>query len=460
MGLRGKTMNTINKRNPPPSPPALPVLGNFLDIARDGLLETVQNLQSKYGDVVKIRFGTRDVYLFAHPDAIEHVLLNNAKNYRKANFAKGRSSFLGRSILNSDGEFWRNNRRMMQPAFHHKRIQGYFETILARAEHLVTSWHDGKTLDITQDMKRITLEIAVKCLFGVDVVEKIERLNRAFEIGTKQFTALSERPIALPEWFPIPENARYRRSIAELDALMYNLIAERRSSGTQTPDLLSMLLETRNEQGIGMNDRQVRDEMVTLFFAGHDTTALTLTYTWHLLATHAEVESRLHSELEQVLQGRNPTLESLRTLPYLSAVIKEVMRIYPTVWGMFRQANHDDVVAGQFVPARATVLVSQWLTQRDPRWFEHPNDFNPERWLETNQHGSLEQRLPKYAYFPFGGGPRICIGNSLALMEMQVLIALIAQRYQLKRDSHQKLELRPGITVQPKHSVNVLLQAR
>jgi cytochrome P450 len=322
------------------------------------------------------------------------------------------------------------------------------------AERMVAAWQDGEERDAHQEMMQLTLQIVGKTLFDADVSSDAHEIGKTITL-LLDFSSDFRRLIFTPKWLPTPRNIQTTLAIRRLNKIVYRMIAERRASGRDAGDLLSMLLAARDEDGSQMDDRQLRDETLTLFLAGYETTANLLAWTWWLLATHPSVEKKLQAELDAVLGGRAPTMDDLPRLVYAGQVITESLRLYPPAWGMARLAIADHEIAGYQVPAGTGLAIAQWITQRDPRWFEAPEEFLPERWA-----GDLQKRLPRFAYFPFGGGPRQCIGNMFALMEGTLVLAAVAQKFRLILMPDAQIVPMASITLRPKNGVPVRLQKR
>jgi cytochrome P450 len=357
-------------------------------------------------------------------------------------------------LLTSEGDFWLRQRRLAQPAFHRARIAGYASTMVEYTERLLHEWQDGEERDIHKEMMRLTLQIVGKTLFDADVEHDAQDVGKSLEL-LLEIGADFRRTLFVPQWLPTPTNLRKERAIRQIERVLYRIIAEKRASGRDAGDLLSMLLAAQDEDGSRMTDQQLRDEAITLFLAGHETTANTLSWTWWLLAQNPAVEAKLHAELRTVLAGRAPTLEDLPKLIYTNHVITESMRLYPPAWGTARTAIEDHEIAGYAVPKGSGVSFAQWTVHRDARWYDAPEEFRPERW-----EGDLLKRIPKFAYFPFGGGPRQCIGNSFALMESVLTLATIAQRYRFRLvEGHPVVPL-ASITLRPRYGIRVVLEAR
>jgi cytochrome P450 len=325
---------------------------------------------------------------------------------------------------------------------------------------MLRGWSDGLRLDVQDAMMRLTLEIVAKCLFDADVSGDSADASEAMETVLHCFTARVNKVVPLPQFLPTPTNLRLKKAMRRLDGIIYRFIAERRAAGDQGDrgDLLSMLLQATDpveEGGSGMTDRQLRDEAMTLFMAGHETTANTLAWVWFLLSTHPEVESKLHDEIDEVLPDRPPTFDDLPRLAYAEKVVTEALRLYPTVWLLGREAIEPTEVGGHPVPVGTTVYVSQWVLHRDPRFFDDPLAYRPDRW-----DGGLAKKIPRYAYFPFGGGPRICIGNAFAMMEATLLLAAIARKFRVRVVQPDKVVPLPTMTLRPVGGIEVVLEGR
>jgi cytochrome P450 len=409
----------------------------------------------QYGPVSYARLSGRPHFLLTEPADVERVLISNHHNYTKGEIQAREASLFGNGLLLSEGEFWRSQRRIMQPAFHRRRVEQYAGIMTAATERMLAGWTDGTTRDIHNDMMELTLQIVVEVLFGFDLGDQAHRLAQAFAVVGKHFQVVYDRTFFVPERIPIPGNRRYRKALQALDREVSQIIRRRRTDGGGRDDLLALLLEAWDEQGRPMSDRQLRDEVMGLFLAGHETTAHTLGFAFHLLGHHPEHEARLLAELRQCLGGRSPTVHDLPRLRVTEQVIKEALRLYPAVYSMLREARQDDELGGYHVPAGTTVILPQWVIHRDGRFFRQPERFAPERWTEE-----LERGLPRCAYFPFGAGPRVCIGNSFALMEMRLILPIILQRWHLEPGSAEPLDLMASITTRPRRGIEMVVRAR
>jgi cytochrome P450 len=445
------------KRRPPlkfpPGPERGALDGVFSPFRRDPLT-FLASAARKYGDIVGLRFLHFRTYLISNPDDIEDVLVNHPRKFVKGRVLQANKRLFGNGLLTSEGDFWLRQRRLAQPAFHRTRIASYAQTMVGYTEKMLERWKDGEERDAHQEMMQLTLQIVGKTLFDADVAGDAQEIGRTITL-LLDFSSDFRRLIFTPKWLPTPRNIQTTFAIRRLNKIVYRMIAGRRGSGRDAGDLLSMLLTAQDEDGTRMNDRQLRDETLTLFLAGYETTANLLAWTWWLLATHPEAEKKLHQELDATLAGRAPTMDDLPRLPYTGHILTESLRLYPPAWGMARLAIEDHEIAGYRVPAGTGVAIAQWVVHRDPRWYEAPDEFRPERW-----EGDLQKRLPRFAYFPFGGGPRQCIGNMFALMEATLVLATVAQRFRLRMEAGAEIVPLASITLRPKSGVPVRLESR
>ena len=443
----------------PPGPRNLPFIGNTF-IARREPLSILTGWARKYGDIIHYRFINTPIYILVHPEDIERVLLARSKNFLKGMTARANPELFGNGLLTSDGEFWRRQRRLANPAFHRESITRYAEITIEEGQRLAEQWQSGETRDVHQDMMNVTLRIVLRSLFGVQLEERGRVIERALDVIMRSASGLNAVLSYLH--IPTPLRHRYFRAIDELNEVVYGLIKlgrERLNRGSPATagakDLLTLLLMARDDDGNAMTDQQLRDEVITLLLAGHETTALNLSWTWYLLSSNPEVERRLHSELERILGHRSPEPADLARLTYTDRVLREALRLYPPAWRVWRTPIEPFEVGKFRVPANVNVVLSQWLTHRDPRWFPEPERFAPDRWTEE-----FEARLPRFAYFPFGGGPRVCIGAGFAMMEAILLLATLAKRFRLRLTPGQTIEPMPSITLRPKYGIRMELEAR
>jgi cytochrome P450 len=424
-----------------------------VDFSDDRLAFYTRTAQ-EHGDVAAFRLGPRRCILLSHPDYIEQVLVTESRHFRKHFALRLNRLLLGNGLLSSDGDFWLRQRRLAQPAFLRERVASYGESMVACARRQMAAWRGGETRDLHREMTDLTLEIVAETLFGADVVAETRRVAAALEVAGRTYAARLRRFLLVPEWLPTPTNLRLRSAVRQLDEILYRIIKQRRH-GPGREDLLSLLLRAQDEDGSGMTDQQLRDEAMTLFLAGHETTALLLSWTWYLLAQHPDVEARLLAELRTVLNGRDPTPADLPRLPYAERIITESMRLYPPVHAVGREALRECQIGGYRVPPGTTVFMSQWVMHRDPRFFADPLVFRPDRWIDESI-----KRLPKYAYFPFGGGPRICMGNMFATMEALLVLATVAPRFKFTLVPGHPVRPRAFLTVRPESGIQAVLTRR
>lgn len=438
-------------------PKGLPISGNVLAFRRD-TLKFIRDAAKEYGDVVHFRFGPkRHVYMLNNPDMIKEVLVTKQAHFRKGKGLQVARAVVGDGILTSEGKKHIRQRRLMQPAFHRDRIAGYADAMVRQGVELMEDWKDGEVRDIHQDMMKVTLAIITETMFGKTVKEGADKIGHAIDVGLKYVSTKATSFIDIPLSVPTRSNREFVESSEVLDKTIYGLIEERRKSTGNHTDLLAMLLAARDEDdGQGMTDEQVRDEVMTIFVAGHETTANTMSWIFYLLATHPEAEQKLHDELKSVLGGRLPTVEDIPNLTYVNLIISETLRLYPAAWTINREVVEPVEIGGHTYEPGDTLMMSQYVMHRQEKYFEDPDEFRPERFA-----GDLLKRIPAYAYFPFGGGPRICIGNNFALMEAALLLATIAQRYRLRlAEPDQKVELEPVVTLRPKNGLPMRLEKR
>jgi cytochrome P450 len=417
-------------------------------------------MRDEYGDVVRLRsFPTFFWHLVSHPSGVEQVLQTNQQNYQKGRlFNKPVGLLTGNGLVTSEGEFWRRQRRLVQPAFHRQVVSSYARAATSAAEDMLKRWDayakSGEHFDVAEEMTHLTLRIAGRALFNVDLGERSSEFGGALRVVLEHINFRMLNAFALPEFIPTSRNKRFNKAKRFLDDVVYGIIAASRKQSTDTGDLLSMLMMAKDEEtGEGMTDEQLRDEVMTLLVGGHETGAAALAWTWYLLAKHPEEAGRLRAELDEVLKGRTPTFEDLHNLPYTKMVFDEVLRLYPPAWGQIREAIDEDEISGFRIPAKSIVVVSQYVTHRHPDFWDEPDRFMPERFLP----GNMASR-PRFAYYPFGGGARKCVGNSFALMEAQLVIATVARRYIPRLEPGRRVEMDPTFTLRPLNGLRVTLR--
>ncbi len=446
----GEAHETAGPSPLPPGPRSVPFLGNTVRYVRRDPFRFLPEIASEYGPVVRWEFLGRVVYQVNEPADVEHVLVHNNQNYAKGAVFQRSLAVTGEGLLNADGEVWRRQRRLVQPAFAPDRIAEYGEVMIERTEQLLAGWHEDETHDLYAEMRRLTLEIVALTLLGLDVRDRLDAIGRALD----RIVARSEHTTAsyLPLWAPLPVNRRAERATRVLDEFVSDSIAERRHDpGT---DVISSLLAVDTDRG-GPTDREVRDQVMTLLLAGHETTALAITYSLFSIAQHPPVEERLLAELDRTLGERPLSPTDVRKLSYADRVFTESLRLYPPVYGIVREADRDDELGGYHVPAGTTVLMYPWLLHRDPRFYPDPMVFSPDRWTPA-----FVSRLPPFAYFPFGGGPRSCLGSGFARTEALLLTSTILRRYHLELISSPSIRFGAGLTMRPRDPIRARTRRR
>jgi cytochrome P450 len=407
----------------PPGPKGTFIGGHFTEMSRDWLAAYTAYAR-QFGDVVAYRIGSFKYALVSEPALIEQVLVANADRLKKPAIQRLIHPLLGDGLLLNEGEPWKRQRRLLSPMFHRQRVAQYGDLIARLAASLCAEFNDDEVRDIHKDMTRLTLRVVALAMFGTDIGTTVQEVERVLSRAMEALSARLDTPLPLPNWIPTRGVRRLREARRRLDMLIARFIDERRRSGeVAKPDLLSVLLSVRDaETGQGLSDVQVHDEAATIFVAGFETTAITLSWAFWLLANHPHANARLASELKEVLGGRAPTSDDLPRLRFADCVIRETMRLYPPAWLIAREVTRDLEVGAYRIPKGWTVEVSPWVTHRDPRFWQEPDAFIPERW-----ENGLHERLPRFAYFPFGGGPRVCIGNAFAMLEAILVLSVVGQ---------------------------------
>jgi cytochrome P450 len=437
-----------------PGPQRTLIGGHIRHFGAD-LLDFLLNTAREYGPIASFRVGPKRVFLASSPDLIEQVLVKDAKHYIKHFGARAFKPVLGNGLVTSEGAYWQRQRKLVQPAFLKSRVNSYAPVMAKLTEEMLQSWAPGKSVRINFEFETLTSKISLKALFDLDDDADREHFSDTLRFAFDVMTARIRRVVKIPLWVPTPENLRLKRAIAELDRTVQSFVASGRSRGMAGDDLLSRLVFAQRPDGSQMSDRELRDEAMTLYLASHETTALTLTWSWCLLSQHKRVEDKLVSEWQSVLAGKIPSADDVPRLPYTSAVIAESMRLFPPVYVVGREATTDLELGGYRVKRGYTVLMSQWVNHRDPAYFPDPEEFRPERW-----ENGLAKGLPRFAYYPFGGGQRICVGNSFALMETAIILAAIGQRYKFTLDPETVIEIKPQITLMPAYDIPATLERR
>ncbi|MGO9604737.1 MAG: cytochrome P450 [Candidatus Binataceae bacterium] len=412
----------------------------------------------RYGDVVRYRLATMPGFVVVHPEGIKHVLQENHRNYVKSPDYRILARLLGDGLLTSEGELWTRQHRLIAPVVHHERITEFGATMVDSTLRMLDRWNpiasERRSFDVCNEMMKLTLEIIARVLPKVEIAGELTRqIGNAVTLVNERFGEFDLGTL-LP-FLPTPANLRSRRAGLTLHRIIASVIAERRLDGRDRGDLLSLLLAARDpDTGVAMNDKELRDELLTMILAGHETIANALSWTWYMLSQNPEPEQKLHRELIDVLGGRAPTIADLPNLPYTAIVINESMRLYPPVWAVGRSPIADDQILGFAIPKGASVMLCPWLTHRHPDFWEEPERFDPERF-------SPEQSAirPRHAYFPFGGGPRQCIGNVLALTEATLILASVAQKYRLRMVPGHRVDPQPLVTLRPRYGLKMTLEA-
>lgn len=442
----------------PPGPGGYPILG-VLPQLRSDPIRTFLDAADRYGDVVHLKAGPYHGFLLSAPADIKHVLQDNARNYHKSPLYERLRDSLGNGLLTSEDSFWLRQRRLAQPAFHRQRLVAMAETMVACTEQMLERWEQtasaGTIVDIVEEMMGLTQAIIVRTMFSTDLGMTAEIVNRTWPIINRRIgeTFWSTK---LETTLPLPANRRFWRALNELDSVVYRIIAERRQTGRDEPDLLSMFLAARDDEtGAGMTDRQLRDEVMTMLLAGHETTSLALSWTYYLLSQHPDVERGITDEVDRVIGSGRPSFSHVDRLTRIRQTLEESLRLYPPAWGFSRLSLGDDEVAGYRVPKGSIVFLIPFVIHRRPKLWPDPDRFDPDRFAPEQ-----ESARPRFAYIPFGGGPRGCIGNQFAMLEAQLIVASIAQRFRVELVPGQEIRPEPLITLRPKPGIRAVIRQR
>jgi cytochrome P450 len=436
----------------PPLRKGLPIVGVLPQFRKNPPL-FLQSLAQDHGDIVHFRLGPQDIYLVSSPDWIKDILVTNQANFTKSRFLQRAKVLLGEGLLTSEGDFHRRQRRLVQPAFHRDRLVGYALAMVETTAQTREQWTGGAPLDMAREMMRLTLAVVAKTLFSADVASDADEIGNAL---TQVMILFDMVLMPFSEWIeklPLPSVRRFEKARDFLDKTIYGIIADRRASKEDKGDLLSMLLLAQDEDSSTMSDKQIRDEALTLFLAGHETTANALMWAWYLLSQNPTAAEKFYDEVDRVLEGRLPTFDDLPRLKYSEGVFAESMRLYPPAWVIGRRAIADYPIAQYTIPAKSILMMSPWVVHRDPRWFPEPEQFSPERW-------SVPDERPKFSYFPFGGGMRVCIGERFAWMEGVLLLATVAQQWRFKLVPGHPVATAALITLRAKHGMKMVAERR
>ncbi|HLX45637.1 MAG TPA: cytochrome P450 [Bryobacteraceae bacterium] len=440
--------------NRPPLYKGRPLLG-VLPEFRKNAPQFLQKVARAHGDLVHFRLGPQNAYVISNPEWIKDILITNQTNFTKSRMLERAKVLLGEGLLTSEAEFHKRQRRLVQPAFHRDRLIGYGAAMAECAAQCRDRWSAGERFDVSREMNRLTLAIVARTLFSADVSSEADEIGSAL---TEVLGLFEMVLMPFSEWIeklPLPSVRRFEKARARLDQTIYRMIAERRASGEDKGDLLSMLLLAQDEDASTMTDKQVRDEALTLFLAGHETTANALTWTWYLLSQNPEAEARFHAEIDRVLGARLPTFDDLAQLKYVEMVFAESMRLFPPAWGIGRRPLQAYRIGDYEIPARTVMLMSPYVVHRDPRWYPEPEKFDPDRFLPENAAGR-----PKFSYFPFGGGARVCIGERFAWMEGVLLLATLGAKWKLRLVPGHRVETRALITLRAKYGMEMVVEGR
>ena len=439
-------------------PGGVPLLGH-LRLFKKAPLNTMSAWRCKHGDAVRFRLGPKTFYLFSHPDLAEEILVHQSHRFVKVYEHQrpvGLALVLGNGLVTSSGETWKRHRRIMQPVFHRSRVASMADRMAQVGEQRLEGWAEyaGRPVDIAAEMMQLALEVISQTMFTTSVAGHTDEISHALRVSLKYAFDSFHNPLQLPMWVPTARNREFRSVMQFMDKLLYGLLAERRCSGANHDDLLDLLIRARDEEtGAALSDQELRDEALTIFAAGHETTANALAWTWYLLATHPQAKARFHEELDRVLQGRMPRADDLQHLPYTRAVFDESLRLYPPVPAIQRKAAIDAIVRGLSLPAGAVVLIGTHNLHRHPAFWRDPDRFCPDRWLDD------ERPSARCAYLPFGAGPRACLGMYFATVEGPLLLALIGRRYDLKL-AQEGVEPEVMVTLRPKGGMRMTLHRR
>lgn len=437
-----------------PSPPGRPLVGHLPEFGKD-TLGFVERAARDHGDMVRFRLGRWDAVLVNRPDLVHEVLVRDPWPWIKHTFFwRHVRAIFGRGLLTNEGEAWLHQRRLVQPAFRHEKLRSYAETMVDFTLRRMERWEHGAEIDVRSEMTSLTFEIVAKVLFDAEVGEETAEIAEAFDTGIDEIARRFRRPFRIPDSIPTPGNLRYRRAVARMDALIERIVADHRAGRAGPDDLLTDLLEGRDEAGNPMPEKQLRDEVITLLLAGHETTALALTWTWWLLARHPGADARLAASVREAIGEGAPSIEDVPRLAAADRVVKESMRLRPPAYSFGREATEPREIGGVEMPVGTTVFVFPWLLHRDPRWFDEPLAFDPDRW-----DGDLEERLPRSAYLPFGAGPRICVGRHFAMIEAVLIVATIASRWRIAWGRQDPVAF-PSITLRPTGGLTARLERR
>lgn len=437
----------------PPGPKGLPLIGSFLEFQRDRL-GFLLRVAEHYGDVSFFRFGPRNIYFINNPQLIEDVLIKNNRKFTKSKVLQRAKIIVGEGLLTSESKQHLQKRRAIQPLFHNRAIPSYGGIMVDEAVKLTGKWKDGETIDLHNEMMKLTQTIVVKTLFGADIGDKTQQLVKSLNYIMGMFPKIIMPFSELLDYLPLPSMRKLRKEIKFLDETIYDLVRHRKENRDDKNDLLNVLLNTKDENGDDFfTARQIRDELITFFIAGQETTSNSLCWTYYLLSQNPDVEKRLHSEIVSVIGDKLPAIDNVKKLKLAENIFNESLRMYPPAWIIARRAKNDYKIKNYTVPAGSDIYMSQYVMHHDSRFFTDPYKFKPERWEERSD-------LPRFAFFPFGGGTRRCIGEPFAYIEAVLLMSVISQKWELTLHHGFKVEMEPFITIRPKYGLKMILKKR
>ena len=437
---------------PVTSPRARVLTGHLKDFGKDPLAFLTRTAR-EHGPAARLRFGRMRAFLVSDPAMIEEILVKKRNDFVKAAAIRKQRRLFGKGLLINEGQSWARQRRLTQPAFHPVNLGRYVPSIIAHTGSMLDRWESLDTINVHEEMQTLLMRIAAECLFGPEVAPRAAAIGSAVDAAMAQYSSRRGAARLLPEWIPLEESRRYAAGVTELDQFVTETVAARRQSGAERKDLLAMLLAARDESGSPMTPAQIRDEAVNLFVGGFDTPSLAMAWTWYLLASHPDHARRLYAEVDETLASNIETDEVLKKLTYTQLVLRESMRLYPPAYLLGREAVRDTELGGVAIPRGSTVLISQWIMHRHPAYFEEPLAFRPERWESGLS-------LPRFVYFPFGAGPRVCIGAALATLECTIVLAMMAKRFRFEMVESAEVEPYATMTLRPRSVMQGRVAAR
>ncbi|SFZ86566.1 Cytochrome P450 [Devosia enhydra] len=455
MTLAIDSLNPAETTIEPTGPRALPLIGHLVDMSRD-TLGFFERSAKEHGDVTRLQVGAWPALLINNSDLIEQVLVKQHEKFTKNRvFWRQLEALLGNGLFTAEGASWQRQRKLAAPAFATQPLAGYAPHMVAITEATIAQWRDGQEIDLHKETMTLALRIAAKTLLDADIEAEVNDMEQAGNWVIDEVAARFSRPVVIPDWVPLPGHVRYMKGIGIIDRVVGRVIADHRSGKKEANGFLALLMQGRDETGGALTDRQLRDEICNMLLAGYETSALSMSWGFHLLGQHRDIQSALAREVLEVCGERPVTHEDIPALRQIEHAVIEIMRLLPPGWAIGREASEDLRIGPYEVKKGTTIILSPWVTHRDARYYEAPLEFRPERWA-----GDFRRRLPRFAYFPFGGGPRVCIGNRFAMMEAMLLLATIVRRFDVERLTDRPVKLLPSITLRPQGGIWVRLHAR